>query len=185
MGLVAVLHLDNDLLARVRLAIHIVDGRAVTVVLCRLLLVEQLQTGDVTLPFQQVVQKVLQQGLGELLTEDALEADISKRIDKLSHAAKLNIISETAKEWASFLKSACQCLLPIETKIRNAFKRALRIGRFRIADYWQTTMKNIIQLSLLQVFLPQASSEQPSLSPPFHVACHLQPQSFQSLPGDE
>ena len=90
--------------------IHVVDGRAVTVVLCRLLLVEQLQTGDMTLPFQQVVQKVQQQGLGELLTEDALEADISKRIDKLSHAAKLNIISETAKEWASFFKKCLHYL---------------------------------------------------------------------------
>jgi hypothetical protein len=69
------------------------------------------------LTFQQVVQEVQQQRLGELLSEDAFEPDVGKRIDKLSHVAKLSNLSETAKEITNFsaeitFKRHKACFLP-------------------------------------------------------------------------
>ena len=81
----AVLHLHDNLLACSCLAEDVVDGRLVAVEERRLLLVKELQIGNRALALKQCVQEVKQAGLGELLPEDDLEADVSKRIDEFSH----------------------------------------------------------------------------------------------------
>ena len=58
--MLAVLHLDDDLLAAVRLAENVVNGRTVTVVDGRLFLVKELQVGDDALAYEQRVQEVEQ-----------------------------------------------------------------------------------------------------------------------------
>ena len=81
----AVLHLHDNLLACSCLAEDVVDGRLVAVEERRLLLVKELQIGNRALAFKQCVQEVKQAGLGELLSEDNLEAHIREWVDEFRH----------------------------------------------------------------------------------------------------
>lgn len=83
--MLTVLHLHDDALATICLTEYIVDQRSVVSVLRRLLLVEKFQVCDHPFTFEQVVEEIKQQWLGELLSEDPLEADIGKWIDKSAH----------------------------------------------------------------------------------------------------
>ena len=79
----------GNLLAAVRLAVHIVYQRAVVLELTQLLLIQERHIGNHSLPFQQAVQEVYQQVLVDLLPKDFFESDISKRIDKSAHSKDL------------------------------------------------------------------------------------------------
>ena len=84
-GVLAVLHLHDDFLPAARLAKYVVDGRAVAVEHCLLLLVEEREIGDDVLPVKQGVEEIEQAWLGELLPEDYLEAHVCERVDEFSH----------------------------------------------------------------------------------------------------
>ena len=81
----SVLHLYNDLLAVVGLAIYVVDQRPVFLKQGGLLLVEECQVGDVLLSLKQTIEEVKQQRFRQLLSEDSLETDISERIGIFCH----------------------------------------------------------------------------------------------------
>ena len=80
------LHLHDDLLLGVRLAEDVIHGSSLVFRLRKLLLVHEAQVRDMTLPHQQIVQKLDQQILIDLLTEDSLESPVGKRIDKSTHS---------------------------------------------------------------------------------------------------
>ena len=83
--LLAVLHLHDDVFAAVGLAEDVVNQRATVLELCGLLLVKERNLLDDALAFEQVVQKIQQEGAGQFLTEDALETYIGKRVDVFAH----------------------------------------------------------------------------------------------------
>ena len=84
-GLLAVLHLHDDVLAAVGLAEDVVNQRAAVLELCGLLFVEERYLLDDALAFEQIVQEIQQEGAGQLLAEDALETYIGKRVDIFAH----------------------------------------------------------------------------------------------------
>lgn len=80
-----VLHLHYYALVVIRLAKHVIDERAVIPVLRWLFLVQEGDISDDLLAFQQVVEKIEKQRLGNLLPEDSLEADVGERVYELAH----------------------------------------------------------------------------------------------------
>ena len=72
--------------------------RAVVLVQGGLLLVEERDVGDVLLAQQQVVEEVQYQGLGYLLPEHTLEADVGKRVDELCHVGASSLLVEWHKD---------------------------------------------------------------------------------------
>ena len=104
--LLAVLHLHDDVFAAVGLAEDTVTQRATVLELCGLLLVKERNLLNHALAFEQVVQKIQQEGAGQFLTEDALETYIGKRVDVFAHdiiafnSANLHkIYGKTSKNW--------------------------------------------------------------------------------------
>ena len=79
------MHLHDDMLIVCGLAVDVVYQRAVFIVYRGLLLVEEGDVNDGLLTHKQTVEKAHQQRLGELLTENALEADVAERIDEFCH----------------------------------------------------------------------------------------------------
>ena len=71
--------------ARIRLTIDVIDERTVIVGKTDLLLVKELQIHDDAFTLKQAIEKSNKHGLGYLLPEDALEADVRKRIYKFTH----------------------------------------------------------------------------------------------------
>ena len=88
--LVHVLHLHDEFLALVVLAVHIEDGTSCVIALAELLGVEVRYVPDVLLAVEHGVQKTYEQLLVELRAEQPLEAKVGMWIDvSFSHVVAL------------------------------------------------------------------------------------------------
>ena len=80
-----VLHLHDDVLTAFRLTEDVVYQRTVSVRDAKLFLVEILHIDYMVLVLQKGIQEGNKHWLRHFLAEDALETDVRKRIDELSH----------------------------------------------------------------------------------------------------
>ena len=88
--LIHVLHLHDEFLALVVLAVHIEDGTSCVIALAELLGVEVRYVPDVLLAVEHGVQKTYEQLLVELRAEQPLEAKVGMWIDvSFSHVVAL------------------------------------------------------------------------------------------------
>lgn len=83
--LLTVLHLNDDVLIVSSFAVYVINQRAVAVVHCRLLFVKKRDISNLTLSFQEIVEKVEKKWLRELLSENPFKAHIGERINKSAH----------------------------------------------------------------------------------------------------
>ena len=108
-----VLHLHYYALVVIRLAKHVIDERAVIPVLRWLFLVQEGDISDDLLAFQQVVEKIEKQRLGNLLPEDSLEADVGEGVDVFGH---ILLLSANVEKSPSFHKGIIMKSLFFEGK---------------------------------------------------------------------
>ena len=80
-----VLHFHDDMVAGVGRAIDVVDHAALVVGVSQLFLVVVEYIGDAPFAFEQVVEKINEQWLAELLPENAFESPVSEGVDEFSH----------------------------------------------------------------------------------------------------
>ena len=79
------MHLIDEMLVMVGYTIDIKDAATEIIRISKLFLILECYVLDLKLAFKQVVQKINQQVLAELLTEETLEAPIGKRVDVSTH----------------------------------------------------------------------------------------------------
>ena len=84
-GYPSVLHLNDKMLAIVGYTIDIKDAATEIICISRLFLILECYVLDLKLAFKQVIQKINQQVLAELLTEETLEAPVGKGVDISTH----------------------------------------------------------------------------------------------------
>ena len=85
----SVLHLKDEMLIIVGNTIDIKDAATEIIRFSKLFLILECNVLDLKFAIKQVVQKINQQVLAELLTEETLKAPIGKRVDVSTH--KLSI----------------------------------------------------------------------------------------------
>ena len=85
----SVLHLNDEMFIIVGNTIDVKDAATEIISISKLFLILECYVLDLKLTFKQVVQKINQQVLAELLTEETLEAPIGKGVDVSTH--KLSI----------------------------------------------------------------------------------------------
>src|SRR5574344_1519644 len=77
----SVLHLNDEMLIIVGNTIDVKDAATEIISISKLFLILECYALDLKLTFKQVVQKINQQVLAELLTEETLEAPVGKGVD--------------------------------------------------------------------------------------------------------
>ena len=84
-GYPSVLHLNDEMLVIVGYTIDIKDAATEIIRFSKLFLILECYVLDLKFAIKQVVQKINQQVLAELLTEETLEAPIGKGVDVSTH----------------------------------------------------------------------------------------------------
>lgn len=84
-GYPSVLHLNDEMLVIVGNTIDIKDAAAEIISISSQFLILECYILDLKLAFKQVIQKINQQVLAELLTEETLKAPVGKGVDVSTH----------------------------------------------------------------------------------------------------
>ena len=96
-GYPSVLHLNDEMLVIVGNTIDIKDAATEIISISKLFLILECYVLDLKLTFKQVVQKINQQVLAELLTEETLEAPVGKGVDVSTHKNRFILYNSAAK----------------------------------------------------------------------------------------
>ena len=96
-GYPSVLHLNDEMLVIVGYTIDIKDAATEIIRFSKLFLILECYVLDLKLTFKQVVQKINQQVLAELLTEETLEAPVGKGVDVSTHKNRFILYNSVAK----------------------------------------------------------------------------------------
>ena len=96
-GYPSVLHLNDEMLVIVGYTIDIKDAATEIIRFSKLFLILECYVLDLKFAFKQVVQKINQQVLAELLTEETLEAPVGKGVDVSTHKNRFILYNSVAK----------------------------------------------------------------------------------------